>query len=247
MPGVIASRSGHRHRVSIRGSGPDAQLRQPRRQLYMDGIPINTSDGLFDLFEIDPTAYRYVEVFKGANALRFGANSLGGAINFVTPTGRDASLRQPRRRRQLRLRARTGEHWRREGRSTGSSPSRRSARTVIAITANGQERVNANVGYRLSPDAETRFYLNATRGVSELPGEVTKSALNSPSADPELVRLDQQRNIDSIRVANKTDAALRCTTGRVRRLHPPSPREPSDLSVARLQRFRLRRLRSRDR
>lgn len=59
--------------------------------MYMDGIPINTSDGLVDLFEIDPTAYRYVEVFKGANALRYGANSLGGAVNFVTPTGRDAS------------------------------------------------------------------------------------------------------------------------------------------------------------
>ncbi len=42
----------------------------------MDGIPINTADGLFDLFEIDPTAYRYVEVYKGANALRYGANSL---------------------------------------------------------------------------------------------------------------------------------------------------------------------------
>ena len=36
----------------------------------MDGIPIDTSDGMFDLFEIDPTAYRHVEVFKGANALR---------------------------------------------------------------------------------------------------------------------------------------------------------------------------------
>jgi len=44
----------------------------------------------FDLFEIDPTAYRYVEVYKGANALRYAANSLGGAINFVMPTGYDA-------------------------------------------------------------------------------------------------------------------------------------------------------------
>ena len=53
----------------------------------MDGIPINTADGYVDSSEIDPTAYRYVEVYKGANALRFGANSLGGAINFVMPTG----------------------------------------------------------------------------------------------------------------------------------------------------------------
>ena len=57
----------------------------------MDGIPINTADGYGDFQEIDPSAYRMVEVYKGANALRFGANALGGAINFVTPSGRDAT------------------------------------------------------------------------------------------------------------------------------------------------------------
>ncbi len=31
-----------------------------------------------------------IEVFKGANALRYGANSIGGAVNFVTKTGYDA-------------------------------------------------------------------------------------------------------------------------------------------------------------
>ena len=35
---------------------------------------------------------KYVEVYKGANALRFGANSLGGAINLVTKAGYDAGL-----------------------------------------------------------------------------------------------------------------------------------------------------------
>jgi iron complex outermembrane receptor protein len=59
--------------------------------MLIDGIPLNTSDGLLDFFEIDPSAYRYVEVYKGANALRYGSNALGGAINLVTPTGRDAS------------------------------------------------------------------------------------------------------------------------------------------------------------
>src|SRR3546814_4626985 len=59
--------------------------------LLLDGVPMNTADGLVDFFEVDPSAYRYVEVFKGGNALRFGANALGGAINLVTPTGRDAS------------------------------------------------------------------------------------------------------------------------------------------------------------
>ena len=90
-PGVIVQpRYGDDGRVSIRGSGLSRNYGNRGLNMFMDGIPINTSDGLVDLFEIDPTAYRYVEVFKGANALRFGANSLGGAVNFVTPTGRDA-------------------------------------------------------------------------------------------------------------------------------------------------------------
>ena len=91
VPGVITQpKSNVDNRVSIRGSGLTRNYGNRGINLYMDGIPINTSDGLFDVFEIDPSAYRYVEVFKGANALRFGGNALGGAINFVTPTGRDA-------------------------------------------------------------------------------------------------------------------------------------------------------------
>src|SRR3546814_15728247 len=59
--------------------------------MYFYGIPLNTSGGLLDFFEIDPSAYSYVEVFKGDNALRYGSNALGGAINLVTPTGEDAA------------------------------------------------------------------------------------------------------------------------------------------------------------
>ena len=77
-------------RLSIRGSSLSRNFHLRGIQLYMDGIPINTADGYGDFQEIDPTAYRYIEVYKGANALRFGANSLGGAINFVMPTGYDA-------------------------------------------------------------------------------------------------------------------------------------------------------------
>ncbi len=88
VPGVFAQpKWGDDTRLSIRGSSLSRNFHLRGVQLYMDGIPINTSDGYGDFQEIDPTAYKYVEVFKGANALQFGANSLGGAINFVTPTG----------------------------------------------------------------------------------------------------------------------------------------------------------------
>lgn len=92
VPGVWAQpKWGEDTRLSIRGSGLSRNFHGRSLQLYMDGIiPINTADGYFDFQEIDPTAYRYTEVWRGASALRFGANSLGGAINFVTPSGRDA-------------------------------------------------------------------------------------------------------------------------------------------------------------
>src|SRR5690606_6563086 len=89
VPGVITQpRMGDDARVSIRGSGLSRAYGVRGIAFQLDGVPMNTSDGLADFFEIDPSAYRYVEVYKGANALRYGANSLGGAINLVTPTGR---------------------------------------------------------------------------------------------------------------------------------------------------------------
>src|SRR5690606_8425947 len=92
VPGVFAQpKWGEDTRLSIRGSGLSRNFHLRGVQLYMDGIPISTADGYGDFHEIDPSAYRYVEVFKGANALRFGANALGGAINFVIPTGYDAA------------------------------------------------------------------------------------------------------------------------------------------------------------
>ena len=90
VPGVFAQpKWGDDTRLSIRGSGLSRNFHLRGVQLYMDGIPINTADGYGDFQEIDPTAYKYVAVYKGANALQFGANALGGAINFVMPTGRD--------------------------------------------------------------------------------------------------------------------------------------------------------------
>src|SRR5262249_59632559 len=91
-PGLFAQQKwGEAPRLSIRGSGLSRSFHLRGVQLYMDGIPINTADGYGDFQEIDPTAYQHVDLYKGGNGLRFGANSLGGAINFVTPTGRTAS------------------------------------------------------------------------------------------------------------------------------------------------------------
>lgn len=217
VPGVFAQpKWGDDTRLSIRGSGLSRNFHLRGTQLYMDGIPINTADGYGDFQEIDPTAYRYVEVYKGANALRFGANSLGGAINFVTPSGRDASSFDSRfdvgSFGYLRGQASsggafgpadyfvTGSAWRSDGYREHSS-------------GHG-ERGSANFGYRFSPDFETRFYLNANTIRQRIPGEVTKdSALNSPKAAwTDNVVNDWQRNLDTVRIANKSTFRLDNTT-----------------------------------
>ena len=120
VPGVFAQpKWGDDTRLSIRGSGLSRNFHLRGVQLYMDGIPINTADGYGDFQEIDPTAYKYVAVYKGANALQFGANSLGGAINFVTPTGRDPFPNgRIGRSRRLRIPSAAGQCRRRQ-RSVG--------------------------------------------------------------------------------------------------------------------------------
>lgn len=217
VPGVIVQpRMGDDARVSVRGSGLSRAYGNRGIAMYIDGIPLNTSDGLLDFFEIDPSAYQYVEVYKGANALRYGANALGGAINLVTPTGRDASA--------LAGRFDTGSFGYVKGQvSTGGvSGSLDYFATVSAQSIDGYRehsdgnalRGNINIGYRVSPDADTRFYAYATSTNQRIPGEVTKDqALNSPrSANPVWVAQDQQRNVDSIRLANKTTLRFGLTT-----------------------------------
>jgi iron complex outermembrane receptor protein len=209
VPGVFAQpKWGDDTRLSIRGSGLSRNFHLRGVQLYMDGIPINTADGYGDFQEIDPTAYKYAEVYKGANALRFGANALGGAINFVTLTGRDAGVNS--------VGADMGAFgYRRFQGSVGGA----SGPWDAFFTASNQQmdgfrdhsdghstRASGNIGYQVSPDFETRFYINANDVRQRIPGSVTRqSALTSPqTAAVGNVVNDQQRNIDTLRIGNKT-------------------------------------------
>jgi iron complex outermembrane receptor protein len=209
VPGVFAQpKWGDDTRLSIRGSGLSRNFHLRGVQLYMDGIPINTSDGYGDFQEIDPTAYKYVEVYKGANALQFGANSLGGAINFVTATGRDPFPNGVSvdmggfgyKRLQANAGGAVGP-W--DGFVTAATQTSDGFRDH---SFGSSTRVSGNVGYQFSPDAETRFYFNANEVRQRIPGAVDKAtALNSPTtAAAANVANDQQRNIDTVRLANKT-------------------------------------------
>jgi len=216
-PGVWAQpKWGDDTRLSIRGSGLSRNFHLRSTQLYLDGIPINTSDGYGDFQEIDPTAYRYTEVFKGSNALRYGANSLGGAINFVTPTGRDASAFEGR------LDAGGFGYFRQQASSGKAFGPFDYFITGSNFTTDGYrdhsdghgQRANANFGYRFSDNVETRLYLNFNHIRQRIPGDLTKdAALTTPKAAYiDNVTNDQQRNIDAARVASKTTFRLGTST-----------------------------------
>lgn len=213
VPGVfVQPKWGEDSRLSIRGSGLSRNFHLRGLQLYMDGIPISTADGFGDFQEIDPTAYRYVEVYKGGNALRFGANSLGGALNFVMPTGYDADA--------FGTRVDIGSFGFHKL-SVSSGGVYGAADYFISGTWQEQDgfrdhsdgesvRGSMNVGYRLTENIETRFYLNANSVDQRIPGSLTKdAALASPKSAAAINEInDWQRNIDTLRVANKTTVRL---------------------------------------
>jgi iron complex outermembrane receptor protein len=208
-PGVfVQPKWGEDARLSIRGSGLSRNFHLRGVQLLVDGIPMNAADGSADFQEIDPTAFAYSEVYKGANALRYGANSLGGAIHFVSPTGLSGDRIQARvdggsfemHRGQLSGGGRVGAF---DAFATGSWLENDGFRDH----ADGEsKRGSLNVGWRLNPNVETRLYGFGADIEQRLPGSVTRgAALHDPrTAAPSNVNLDYQRNMQSWRVASKT-------------------------------------------
>lgn len=208
--GVLAqSRFGAEEaRLSIRGSGLQRTFHGRGIELLQDGIPVNLSDGSFDFQTIDPLATRYIEVYRGANALRYGASNLGGAINFISPTGYDA----PR----FEARGEFGSFdYQRYGLRTGGvidnfdyfiSGSDFSQESFRDNARQNAQKINANFGYRFNDNAETRFFVGYVDSESELPGNLTKAELKD---DPSQAFLDaktgqQRRDVNIGRISNKT-------------------------------------------
>jgi iron complex outermembrane receptor protein len=96
VPGVmIRPRFGNvadESQISIRGSGLRNNYHLRGLTLLLDGFPLNNADGFGDVEAAELFATKRIEVYKGANALRFGVNSPGGAVNLVTRTGENSGL-----------------------------------------------------------------------------------------------------------------------------------------------------------
>jgi iron complex outermembrane receptor protein len=213
-PGVfVENRYGQELRLSVRGSGIARSYHTRGIEILQDGIPTNLADGSGDFYQIDPLGLRSVEIYKGGNGLRFGASTLGGAINFVTPTAYTALAPNI-----LRL----------DGGSFGTIRGNAQMSRIVGnwdflgnfttVHADGYRRhdtthtndFNGNIGYRFSPNIETRFYFGAYLVKQELPGALTlDDALHHPKrAAPASLSGNQARDVWVERLANRTTVRL---------------------------------------
>ena len=205
-PGVYTQpRFGQEIRISIRGSGLSRGFHMRGLTLLQDGIPINLADDNGDFQELEPIFFDHLEVYRGANALRFGSGTLGGAVNGVTPTGDNAA--------GLYLRADVGSFdFYRGLASFGTGDEDANAWAAISADSHKGDRqharrdsirFNGNIGLRVSDIISTRFYGGMTTLDQELPGALTRAtALTAPRSGNFIG--DQARDINSIRIQNRT-------------------------------------------
>jgi iron complex outermembrane receptor protein len=204
-PGVYAQRKwGGDVRISIRGSGIGNANHNRGLLLAQDGVPLNEADGFGDSQVADPLNTRYVEVYRGGNALRFGGALLGGAINMVTPTGKDAGFNNQVRldggsfgmlREHLALARRDGD---------GDVYAAATNQTGQGWRSQSQQNIQfgaLNIGRAFGQDREVRFIVNGSNINQEIPGALTLAQFQ---ADPHQTAAgnangDQGRNQRGVR------------------------------------------------
>jgi iron complex outermembrane receptor protein len=213
-PGVyVQNRYSQELRLSIRGAGMTRAYHTRGLEILQDGIPTNLADGSGDYYQIDPLGLRAFEIYKGGNALSFGTSTLGGAINAVTPTARTAGFAN-----EIRIDGGSFGTGRLHGQASkvlGDWDFLASGTLTHADGWRGHEtqrsgQFNANIGYRISPSLETRFYFGAYIFDQKLPGTLSLGdALHNPHKASAAARSgDQARNSETYRLANRTSLRL---------------------------------------
>ncbi|MHA6718604.1 TonB-dependent receptor family protein [Sphingomonas sp. RS6] len=219
VPGVLSNkRYGEESRLSIRGSGLDQSYHQRGVLLAQDGVPFADADGFSDLQKIDPLGARYIEVYKGGNALRFGGAQLGGAVNLITPNGKTAATPF-----SMRLEGGAFETWRAQaagGATAGAFDYYVSLNNYHSDGYRQQEkqdqtRGTINLGYSFGEDSEVRLIGYAADIDQGVPGSLSLAdALGNPRiAGAGAVARRQARDQTVKRVTLQT--RLRLSTGLV--------------------------------
>jgi iron complex outermembrane recepter protein len=169
--------------ISIRGSGLRNNFHARGINLLVNGMPYRNADGFTDFESLELLNTEAIEVYKGANALRYGGSTMGGAINLHTRTGYTA----PR----VSVVAEGGSYgfYKAQvasgGRSGGLDYYGSYAKTGLEgfrdYNVQNRDRINAHLGYLLSPTTDIRSFYFFARVNEQLPGALTEAEF---AADP---------------------------------------------------------------
>ncbi|CAM5450689.1 TonB-dependent receptor family protein [Eoetvoesiella caeni] len=150
-------------RLSIRGSGLASILGMRGVRMLRDGLPLSRIDDIIDPSYANLLNADRVEIYRGGNALTYGAATLGGAINLVSVTG------YTRPGFQARLEA--GSHGYINSLASGGqvfNTGMDAYASVSSLHSNGQgadarqenTQFYGNLGFRFSPASEGRLHLS---------------------------------------------------------------------------------------
>jgi len=193
-------------RVSIRGSGILSEDEPLGVQFMLDGLTLNQTDGEAILEDFDLATIKYAEVFRGANAFKYGSITLGGAINLVTMTGFDIDPFQ------IRLEGGSFGYFRSQVTFGGITGRSDYVGSIMGRLRDGfrehshenTERIFGDVGYKFSDQLENRFYVTLDRVDRQLPGGLTREELNDDprQANADAVAEDFNKKWELVRLAD---------------------------------------------
>jgi iron complex outermembrane receptor protein len=202
---------------SSRGSNLDATNYDGNGiKLLQDGLPVTTADGNNHNRALDPMSARSAVVARGANALTYGASTLGGAIDFTSPTARNSA--------PLALFLNGGSDGRVGGRLTAGRMSG-AFDGLVSVEAQDwdgyrdhseQDRrgVYANAGWQATSALSTRLFVTYVDNDQQLPGALSRAQFQ---ADPDQASATAlggnfQKNVETWRLASKTTWAINATS-----------------------------------
>ncbi|MED5239802.1 MAG: TonB-dependent receptor [Pseudomonadota bacterium] len=205
--------------ISSRGSNLDAVAYDGNgMKLMIDGLPVTAADGNNHNTFIDPLAARYAVIARGANAMTYGASTLGGAINFITPTARTAD-------NEAYLSV--GSHGTVQNSVTGGvvagdfdglvTVEQRSYDGFRGHQEQQRGGVYANTGWQINDKVENRFYVTYVDNDQELPGSLSQAQFDEDpyQANPSNIPGNFLYDVEKWRVANRTESNLSDTSNLV--------------------------------
>ncbi|HEY0790793.1 MAG TPA: TonB-dependent receptor [Chthoniobacterales bacterium] len=194
-------------KVSIRGSAVLSEDEPLGVQFLLDGFTFNQGDGEVILEDFDFGAIQYAEVFRGANAFKYGALGLGGAVNLVSRTGYGSDPFQ------IRLEGGSYGFFRGQASAGGVEGPLDYFASVTGRLRDGYrehsrentEDLFTNFGYKFNDHLENRVYLTLARTERSLPGGITKEQMNDDprQVDPEYIEQNLSKAWTYLRLADK--------------------------------------------